>query len=318
MVRDFKQFVSRTEPYPKSNRGNRRKIFKRSYLYWLTAIFLICIILVSIQTGGKTEVFVTQYGRLADEFPGRGIIVRNEEVIYAPYSGQVTFLVADKERVAAGVPILEFEGSRGKKTFYSNEPGVVSFRVDGLENNLRPDIIWDLNQNYQTFKGKSIQLTDGERINAGRPLYKIVDNTKVYFLIEAPADQVFRYSIGTKVWVTFDGLTIIGWVRKIDDHQNLFVIELERFPNELIDKRWVDATVLSDAETGVYVPRTAIVRKDDEYGVYWFYNNSIHFAPVELKGGNLEYVVIASELDRGMEILANPQKDLTKFLKEAK
>lgn len=305
MVKDYK-----SKSLDKEHLPNNNIFFKKLGLFTLVLVLVFSIFLIGLQKE-KPKIFVTQYGRLVDEFWGQGLLIRAEQVVYAPYAGRVTLLVEDKERVATGKPILQLTGRDGKQTFYSLAAGVVSFQIDGLENNLHPKILEDFQQNYLNFRGKVIQVSNGERVNAGRPLFKIVDNYQLYLLVQAPADQVFRYSIGEKVWLNFDDLTIIGWLTQIVDHQNLFVIKLERFPNEVIDKRWLELTVLTDAHTGVYVPRQAITQIDDAYGVYRIFDQRPVFTKVKQLGGNATEVIVTG-IERGVEILANPL-DIEKY-----
>lgn len=309
MVKDYKKrmdgLINQESP-----RANGVKRFKKLGFLALIVVLVFSMILVSLQKR-KPEIFVTKYGRLADEFFGKGLLVKTEQVFFAPYAGRVTLLVDDEQRVAVGKPILKLDGRDGEKIFYSETAGIVSFSVDGLENNLHPKILDDFQQNYLEFRGKVIEVVDGERVNAGRPLFKLVDNFQLYLLVQAPEDQIFRYSIGDKVWLNIDHLTIIGWLTKIIKHQNLFVITLERFPNEVIDKRWVDLKVLNDAHTGVYVPRNAITRKENTYGVYRISDQHPVFTKIKLLGGNATEVVVTG-IERGVEILANPL-DVEKF-----
>ncbi|AZR73023.1 hypothetical protein BBF96_06195 [Anoxybacter fermentans] len=311
---DIHQSGQVLKPKKDDKKKNRRELLKKGILFILLLVFIFCIYMAILIRGGP-EIILTRYGRIADEFSGKGLLVRSEEVIYAPYPGRVTLFVKEGERCPAERPILRLEGSGGVKTFYSRKAGVISYQVDGLENTLNPDILDDIvEQDYKYFRGKLIKITDGDRVNAGRPLFKIVDNFILYLLVEAPASQVFRYEVGEKIWATFDGLTIVGWITKILDHQNLFIIKLERFPIEMINKRWVDVTIMTNAYTGVYVPRKAITKKGDEFGVYRVVDDTPVFYPISQKGGNELYVVVTG-IGRGVEILANPEKDLVKYSK---
>lgn len=311
MVKDYKKRMDNSGLInQESPRAKGVKSFKKLGFLALIIVLVFSMILVSLQKR-KPEIFVTKYGRLADEFLGKGLLVKSEQVFFAPYAGRVTLLVDDEQRVAVGKPILKLDGRDGEKIFYSETAGIVSFSVDGLENNLHPKILDDFQQNYLEFRGKVIQVVDGERVNAGRPLFKLVDNFQLYLLVQAPEDQIFRYSLGDKVWLNIDQLTIIGWLYKIIKHQNLFVIALERFPDELIDKRWVDLNVLNDAHTGVYVPRNAITKKENTYGVYRISDQRPVFTKIKQLGGNATEVVVTG-IERGVEILANPL-DVEKF-----
>jgi putative membrane fusion protein len=262
------------------------------------------------------EVCISRYGRLADQFGGQGLFVKSEEVIYAPFAGKVDLLVNGGTRYPSGKSVLTIEGVAGKKTFFIRESGVVSFAVDGLETTLKPAILSNLQRDYTEFRGKSSAIKDGEQVNAGRPLYKLVDNYSLHLLVQAPVDEVLRYGRGDKVWVTFENTTIVGWIKDIIKRQNLFVIQLERFPDEVADKRWVDLNVMANAFHGVIVPRKSIVEKDGKIGVYRMAESVIFFQPITIRGGTIEEVVV-SGIERGVEILINPKEYMAKYQKSS-
>lgn len=323
MIRDYgkkkfkKSYINRDV---KGRKGKDSKKNKNKLNYSKKGILLLIIVvllfygLLILLHKSEVEYIYTSYGRIADDFSGKGLLVRSEKVFIAPYSGKVKLLQNEGERCSADQPVLKLTASGKEKVFYTREPGLVSYKVDGLENTLTPGILTEFKDNYKDFRGKLFETRDNDRVNAGRPLFKIVNNFEAYLLVQAPKEEVFRYSIGEKVWTTFeeDDIVVIGWVRKIIEHRNLFIIELERFPPELVSERWADISILTDADVGVHVPRKSLVRREDEFGVYLTKNDKAIFHPVSVEGGNPDYAVI-SGISRGVEILANPKEDLNKF-----
>lgn len=323
MVRDFKNIKSTT----KVAKPRKSAMVSRTYkLSWPTLdkkVYMIIGAIVVILFGYLTqfredppEVTMTRYGRLADQFGGKGLFVKSEEVIYAPFAGEVHLLVKGGTRYPSGKSVLSIEGLEGKKTFFIRESGIVSFSVDGLETTLKPTILSNLQRDYTEFRGKSITVKDGEKVNAGRPLYKLIDNYNLQILVQAPVEEVLRYGRGDKVWITFENTTIIGWITEIIKQQNLFVVQMERFPDEVADKRWVDVNVMANAYHGVIVPRKSIVEKDGQIGVYRMSEGVVFFKEVTIRGGTIEEVVV-SGIERGVEILTNPKEYLAKYQKSS-
>lgn len=322
MVRDFKN-MKNTKQVTKQRTPTA--MVSRTYkLSWPTLdkkIYIIIGVIVVVLFGYLTQfreeapkVSITRYGRLADQFGGRGLFVKSEEVVYAPYAGEVHLLVPGGARYPSGKSVLTLEGLEEKKTFFIRNPGIVSFAVDGLETTLKPEILANLQREITEFRGKSIAIKDGEKVNAGRPLFKLIDNYNLYVLIQAPPEEVLRYGSGDKVWITFENSTIVGWIKEIIKRQNLFIVQLERFPDEVADKRWVDVTVMANAFHGVIVPRKSILEQDGKVGVYRFAEGQIFFQPITIRGGTMEEVVVTG-IERGLEILINPKEDLAKYQK---
>lgn len=332
MVRDYKHYqnISQTQkrispPNTYGKFGRMRNLDKKVIL----AVFLIVLVLctyLALFRKGEPDFTVARYGRLVDQFDGKGLLIKSEQVFYAPFAGKVKLLVENEKRYPAGSSILELSGAEGKKIYFTRESGLVSFEVDGLENTLKPVMLDNFQQNYRDFRGKLLELEDDEKVNAGRPLFKLVDNFVLYMLVEAPAQQVNRYQVGEKVWVTFSELTIVGWVKRILGHRNLFIIQLERFPDEVVNSRWVDTMVMTNAYNGVIIPKKSIIYKTvvnakkeevQQAGVYIRIEGELYYKEVTVEGGAGDDVVVTG-VDRGVEVLANPAKDLAKYQKKDK
>lgn len=316
MIRDYKNNDLAFQHVKKKKYEGVGLPSKKVMILISVLVLIFTFLLVLVQQSGP-EVITTRWGRLADDFNGRGLLVRKEQVVYAPFAGIVRTLAEEGARYRPGQPILDLEGTNGQKIFYSRDDGVISYQMDGLETTLQPIILENFQQDYRDFRGKAFRIQDGDKVNAGRPLYKLVDNYQLYLLVEVPKDQIFRYRINEKIWAKMDGVESIGYVRKILDHQNLFVIELERFPIELLNKRWVELNVLIDAETGVIVPIKSIAMKDGKMGVYRVEKKRVYFEPVKELAHNQTEMVI-TKIQRGVEILADPERDLEKYIQEGK
>lgn len=320
MVRDFKNIKTTTK---KDARPRKKQMVSRTYkLSWPTLdkkVYILIAVIVVVLFGYLSQfreqppaVCITRYGRLADQFVGKGLLVRNEEVVYAPFAGKVDLSVKGGTRYPSGKRVLSIAGEAGEKNFFIPEAGIVSFAVDGLETTLKPGILANLQQDYTEFKGKSTPVKDGETVNAGRPLFKLIDNYDLYMLVQAPAEEALRYGRGDKAWLTFENTTIVGWISEIIKRQNLFVIQLERFPDEMAGKRWVEVNVMADAYHGVIVPRKSIAEKDGKAGVYRMAEGRIFFQPVTIRGGTLDEAVVTG-IARGVEILVNPEEYMAKY-----
>lgn len=329
MIRDYKKTSNTSQPkrwvsptetvtYPQS--VDMRLVKK--LLAILAAIALLTAGFFVVFHRGGPQITVTNYGRLADDFTGRGLLIKSEQVFYAPFEGKVTLRAQDGVRCPNGRAVITIEsvdkdGETQKKTFYSRKSGLLSFTVDGLENTLKPDIIANLNHNYHDFRGKNISVKDGDVVNAGRPLFKIVNNFNLYMMVETPAERISRYHVEDKLWVTFDNMTVVGYVKKIYGNMNLLVILLERFPDDLVNQRWVDVTVMTDAFHGVILPRQCVTEKDGRVGVYRYIESAIVFWPVKVEGGTANQVVV-DDIERGVEVLTDPVNDIIKYAKKVK
>lgn len=331
MIRDYKHVQNYAKP---RSMGSRKRDRRQNGLNLFSGLgtlrsvdkrMLMIIMLVVVLSIGYLFIFrpsmleftVAEFGRIYDQFEGRGLLVKSEQVFYAPYAGKVSIFAMDGERIPVGDTIVELTGAEGKKVFFARTSGLVSFQVDGLETTLRPVMLDNFQQNYRDFRGKAIRINDGDKVNAGRPLFKLVDNFALYLLVEAPAHEVAHYRVGEKIWATFDQMTIIGWVEKILDNRCLFIIRMERFPDEMVNKRWVNTTIMTDIYSGIIVPRSAVIEYMGNKGVFVNRLKKTVFQPVNVVNGTAARVVVTG-VDRGDEVLVNPEKYLAKYMKGKK
>ena len=294
--------------------GSRKPGINKMWLAIAILVFFLILSYLVIFRDSGPKVTVTSYGRLADEFTEKGLLVKSEQVFYAPFEGKVTLLAGDGKRLPSGRPVVNLKGETEEKTFYSRFAGLVSFEVDGLENSLTPGMLMTFNQNYQEFRGKGIGLKNGDTVNAGRPLFKIVNNFLLSMIVKTPTERLQSYDIGEKVWIGFNNMTVIGYVKRTIPGLSLLVIQLERFPDELVNVRWVDVNVLINAFHGVILPRQCVTEEQGVPGVYRYIEGDIVFWPIKIIGGNTTEVVVTG-IERGVEILVDPAQDIIKYAK---
>jgi len=82
----------------------------------------------------------------------------------------------------------------------ASNSGVVSYRIDDLENVLTPDSINDLTTEFL----KSLNLKEGQIIETSKNKAKIINNFKCYLATNVSSDKAMEAKIGNKLSVRFN------------------------------------------------------------------------------------------------------------------
>ncbi|GAB6137513.1 HlyD family efflux transporter periplasmic adaptor subunit [Halanaerobaculum tunisiense] len=286
----MKDFGRVSDPQEETGDNNR----SHSKLVW--GMFLIvCLglgVLVAVNLLGyhSSQITKAKYQVLSQEFKTPGLLLRQEEVIFASQAGEVDLKVPEGKRVSAGNQIVTIQNEGDKDELYNYQPGIVSYKVDGLEATLSPKNRADLS--YQQFKelaGKTTQIKPQEKVNIGRPLFKIVDNFKIYLAVLLPQKELSNYEVDTEVEVKFTDLDLHSFAAKIDliltdKPQNVMIIELNKFSRQLIDQRRTQVRVIKKEYTGIVVPEAALVKNSKgDLGVWVQGYVKTYFSQVDVK-----------------------------------
>ncbi|MCG8402490.1 MAG: hypothetical protein MJA84_13000 [Firmicutes bacterium] len=240
-----------------------------------------------------------------------GLVIRREELLKAPASGELKVLVRDGERLRVGSPLAEIRGVMDS-TITSPRAGVFSSHVDGLESLLVPDMLGELDL-AAVEKIKKDEPPAKNKVYSGQFFGKVVDNLHpvyVYLGIDNPTGDVRRSfeNRDTAYLVLKDR----EWPVKVedvfirDDKLNLLV-EIRDYPDELVHRRELDIELVARRLSGWLVPRQAVVFKDGEPGIYVASRQRIHWIPVSVRDRLGDTVsVTGGHLDDSVRYISNP------------
>ncbi len=313
--------------------------------YVLLLLALVVIVQVGYHWLGeqflawRLQVVTARAGIMEQEQEVEGLITRTEKVITAPVHGVILELAEDGKRVPAGKklarigvtaepppPLLEDGeeeapgdndgGENGRSgdepepgdfeeiiSVSSDRAGLLSYYIDGLENREGPFFIGGENLAEKVPEGALTSKYD--RIRAGEPLLKLVNNWKWHYSITVPLYPGRSIASEREVELNFD-FTSEGPVRA-----ELFHSEIDEEKNEvrltyLVEKqlagfaeaRHAEATLFYSRQEGVIVPAEAVFKKNRETGVFINRGGRVVFQPV---------TVVARKDDRTMVEGLEPQ-----------
>ena len=159
----------------------------------------------------------------------------------------------------------ENELNSGAEYVNSSKSGVVSYRVDGLEDVLKPteECFSTLSKEYL----ENLDLKTGKIIPASDECGKIIDNTNCYIATITNTDEAKNAKVGDKVKVRLpSGSEVsaeITYTLQEDDNDIVLILRIEKGVEELISYRKVSFDLIWWSESGLKIPNQAIVKEND-------------------------------------------------------
>lgn len=146
----------------------------------------------------------------------------------------------------------------GSEYIYAPTSGVVSYRVDNLEEVLTPDNFEDLNENYL----KELDVKTGQIVATSNEVGKVVNNYECYIAASLKSEEAKKANVGQKVKLrlsTQDEIDARIEYIKNEDKSVLIVFKINECVEKLIDYRKISFDVIWWNYKGLKVPKSAII-----------------------------------------------------------
>ncbi len=159
----------------------------------------------------------------------------------------------------------ESELNSGAEYVNSNKSGVVSYKVDGFEEVLKPteECFSALSKEYL----EKLDLKTGKTIPTSQECGKIVDNTYCYIATITNSEEAKNAKVEDNVKVRIpSGEEIsakITYILQENDGDTVLMLKIEKGVEELINYRKISFDLIWWSEKGLKVPNQAIVKQDD-------------------------------------------------------
>ena len=159
----------------------------------------------------------------------------------------------------------ENELNSGAEYVNSSKSGVVSYKVDGLEDVLKPteECFSTLTKAYL----ENLDLKTGKIVPTSEESGKIIDNTYCYIATISSSEEAKNAIVGDKIRGRLpSGSEVsaeITYILEENDNDRLFILKIEKGVEELISYRKISFDLIWWSETGLKVPNQAIVKEND-------------------------------------------------------
>ncbi len=153
----------------------------------------------------------------------------------------------------------EEELSNNSEYVTAPEAGLVSYRVDGLEDVLTPDNFEDLDKDFL----ESLDLKTGQIVTTSTEKGKVINNYECYIATVLDSEEAEEAQLNQKVTLrlsTQDEITgIIEYLSEQDDGSMLIIFSIDECVEELIAYRKITFDVIWWSYSGLKVPKSAII-----------------------------------------------------------
>ena len=158
----------------------------------------------------------------------------------------------------------ENELNSGAEYINSSKSGVVSYKVDGLEDVLKPteECFSTLTKEYL----ENLDLKTGKIVPTSEESGKIIDNTYCYIATISHTEEAQNAEVGDKIRVRLpSGSEVSAEITYIlqNDDDRVLILKIEKGVEELISYRKISFDLIWWSETGLKVPNQAIVKEND-------------------------------------------------------
>lgn len=184
--------------------------------------------------------------------------------------------------------------------YFSQEAGIISFKIDGLE-----DIL--IGENIKNYSYKDIEkavekirkVENDNVVSVGEPLFKVMDNYTWYLMgttNEAKDLKNIKEGDNITLLINDDKNKLRGKVIKIDSKKDqlFLIVKFNTFFHEFYDLRNVNAKLIKSSNEGLKVPVKAISEKNGTIGVYIKDDSGIiKFRPIKILSQNDDFAIVS-------------------------
>jgi len=274
------------------------------------AVGIVLIILFAIYAAGfawsahgrqRADYVSVMLGNIENYTTHRGIIVREERLFRADTGGTVVWLVDHGQRVRIGEAVASLQGTGSSgQNMVTDVSGVVSFVMDGMEENLTTDRLRTLT--IENTNQIAPQAFIQDSVNAGAAAFKVVTSNTWYIAAYINISYTAGWIQGTyrTIYIEKDGEVVALRTRlHMIDNAGLYdyvVFGVNNSLLEFIDKRSISFRLHNVTQQGLIIPQTAIA----EHMLLMIPNSCIHYD----EEGN-GFVLLMDNTGRIVPILIN-------------
>ena len=192
----------------------------------------------------------------------------------SPTGSYIKKLIEQKEK-------YEKEISKGSETIKAPMSGVVSYRIDGLEDVLTTS---DFSK-FTEKKLDELDLKTGKIISSSNESAKVIDNFECYIVTILDSNVAKDAKQGDKIKITLSSGTevtaIVDTISKQESGKMLIVFKINNLTEELISYRKISCNITWWSYSGLKVPNDAIAKDE----------NDLSYVIKKTSGGNKKVLV---------------------------
>lgn len=226
----------------------------------------------------------------------------------AEYKKQIMNLVTKKAKIsgessASGSYLKQLYNQRAKLEEQLNSgaeyikapsSGIVSYKVDGLEETLTPNNFSTLSKEFL----EKLNLKTGQLIATNDECGKVIDSSNCYIATISNSEKAKNAKVKDSVQVRLSNKKIINakitYISQENENETLIILEIDKQISELANYRKISFDLIWWSDTGLKVPNQAIV---EENGLNYVVRNRAGYLDkilVEVTRKNDKYSIVSN------------------------
>ncbi len=195
--------------------------------------------------------------------------------------------------------------------------GIVSYKVDGLEETLTPDNFSALSKSYL----ESLDLKTGKLVATNEESGKVIDNFSCYIVTVSSSEEAKSAEVGKKIKIRLSNNTEIPAeitnVIKEENEEIVLILKIEKQIEELINYRKISFDLIWWDASGLKVPNQAIVKVDDLDYVVRNRAGYLSKMLVKIKKQGEKYSIVEAYSTEELKELGFSNEEIAKYKKIA-
>lgn len=247
----------------------------------------------------------------------------------AEYKKQINDLVTKKAQIAGDLSpkgsylnqLIEerknYESQLNSGAEYVTAPmsGIVSYKVDGLEEVLTPENFNSLSKEYL----ESLDLKTGKIVANSEESGKVIDNFSCYIVTISSSKEAKNAEIGQKIKIRLSNNVEIPAeitnIMKETDEEVVIILKIEKQIEELINYRKISFDLIWWSDSGLKVPNQAIVEADNLKYVVRNRAGYLSKILVKVKKQGEKYSIVESYSTEELTDLGFSNQEIVKYKK---
>ena len=252
-----------------------------------------------------------------------------DSIKLAEYKKEINNLVTKKAQIAGDLSpkgsylnqLIEqrkgYESQLNSGAEYVKAPmgGIVSYKVDGLEETLTPDNFSSLSKEYL----ENLDLKTGKIVATSEESGKIIDNFSCYIVTISSSEEAKHAEIGQKVKIRLSNnreisAEITNLIEE-DEKEMVMILKIEKEIEELINYRKISFNLIWWDDSGLKVPNQAILKEDNLNYVVRSRAGYLNKILVKIKKQGDKYAIVESYTTDELKKLGFTNKEMVAYKK---
>lgn len=247
------------------------------------------------------------------------------------YKKEISNLVTKKAQIAGDLSpkgsylnqLIEerkgYESQLNSGAEYVKAPmsGVVSYKVDGLEEMLTPDNFSSLNKEYL----EKLDLKTGKLVATSEESGKVIDNFTCYIATISSSEEAKNAEVGKKIKIRLSNNTEVPVeitnIIKENDTEVVLILKIEKQIDELINYRKISFDLIWWDDSGLKVPNQAIVKENELDYVVRNRAGYLSKMLVKVKKKGEKYSIVETYTTEELKELGFSNEEIVKYKKIA-